>query len=173
MSEQPLHRNLIGMFLFVASECIFFLLLILAYINFHKSIAPIAFSMLDPFKTGLFSLALFSSSLTMYLAEISRKKESNWVRLWLCLTIFLGAIFLLGQGLEYAHLLTHNITISRNIFGSTFFTLTGFHGFHVFFGLLLLSALLGLTFLGRKNEPALLGMQCVSIYWHFVMLCGL
>jgi len=196
------NRTLLGMILFVASESIFFLLLVLAYVNFHKSTGPTAAAMLDPLKTGLFSLALFSSSFTMWLAEMSRKKEllsqrrqggeqpsqpqrksrgggegteadgahikSAWVRLWLLITIVLGATFLAGQGLEYAHLLTHDVTISRDLFGSTFFTLTGFHGFHVLVGLILLSTLLGLAFLGRKKEPSLGGIQAIAIYWHFV-----
>jgi heme/copper-type cytochrome/quinol oxidase subunit 3 len=159
---------LLGMILFVASEAIFFLLLVLAYVNFHASTGPTASSVLDPVKTGLFSLALFSSSFTMWLAEKARKKESAWVRLWLLSTIFLGATFLTGQALEYAHLLHKDITISQGLFGSTFFTLTGFHGLHVLLGLVLISILLGLAVFGRKQEPALAGFQSVAIYWHFV-----
>lgn len=164
------NRPVIGMLLFVASESIFFLLLVLAYVNFHKTggRGPSAASMLDPVKTGLFSLALFSSSLTMWLSERSRKKQSPWMRLWLAATIVLGAIFLSGQGIEYAHLLSEHVTISRDLFGSTFFTLTGFHGFHVLLGLLLLSVLLALAFFGRKHEPTLPGMQSIAVYWHFV-----
>jgi heme/copper-type cytochrome/quinol oxidase subunit 3 len=162
------NRTVLGMILFVSSESIFFLLLLLSYVNFHKVTGSQAASLLDPVKTGLFSIALFSSSLTMWLAERSRKKESAWVRVWLLATIILGAIFVTGQGLEYAGLLTKNVTISRDLFGSTFFTLTGFHGFHVLFGLVLLSLLLGLAVFGRKQEPTLSGMQSIAIYWHFV-----
>jgi cytochrome c oxidase subunit 3 len=161
-------RAVLGMILFVASESIFFLLLLLAYVNFHKATGATAAQLLDPYKTGMFSIALFSSSLTLWLAEISRKKESVWVKWWLLATILLGAIFLTGQGFEYANLLKHNMTISRDLFGSTFFTLTGFHGFHVFFGLLLLSTLLGLSLTGRKHEPTISGMQSIAVYWHFV-----
>ena len=161
-------RAVLGMILFVASESIFFLLLLLTYVNFHKSSGSMASSMLDPLKTGLFSIALFSSSFTMWLAEVARKKESNMLGFWLLLTILLGTIFLTGQGLEYVHLLTHNITISRDLFGSTFFTLTGFHGLHVLLGLILLSILLALTIWGRKQEPALSGVRSIATYWHFV-----
>jgi heme/copper-type cytochrome/quinol oxidase subunit 3 len=73
-----------------------------------------------------------------------------------------------GQGLEYARLLMNNITISRDLFGSTFFTLTGFHGLHVMIGLILLLLLFGLAVLGRKDEPTHTGMQSIAIYWHFV-----
>jgi heme/copper-type cytochrome/quinol oxidase subunit 3 len=161
-------RTLLAMVLFVASESIFFHMLLLAYVSFHKSTGATAAAVLDPFKTGMFSIALFSSSLTMWLAEIARKKESKLVGLWLLVTILLGSVFLTGQGFEYANLLKHDVTISRDLFGSTFFTLTGFHGFHVFVGLLLLLVLLGLAVLGRKQEPPLVGLQSIAIYWHFV-----
>jgi heme/copper-type cytochrome/quinol oxidase subunit 3 len=163
------NRVLVGMILFVASESIFFLMLVLAYVNFHKVTGTTAASVLDPIKTGLLSIALFSSSFTMWLAEVARKKDNALlVRFWLFTTIALGAIFLTGQGFEYARLLTNNITISRDLFGSTFFTLTGFHGFHVFIGLLLLLIVFGLAVAGRKDEPTHVGMQSVAIYWHFV-----
>jgi heme/copper-type cytochrome/quinol oxidase subunit 3 len=162
------NRTVLGMILFVASESIFFLLLLLAYVNFHKTTGATAAAELDPLKTGLFSIALFASSLTLWFAEIARKKESVLVRLWLLVTVVLGAIFLTGQGLEYARLLTRGVTISRDLFGSTFFTLTGFHGLHVLIGLILISLLLGLSIFGRKQEPVLPGMQSVAIYWHFV-----
>jgi len=156
------------MLLFVASESIFFLLLLLAYVNYHKQTGAQAEALLNPLKTGMFSIALFSSSLTLWFAERAHKKESNFVRVWLAATIVLGAIFITGQGLEYAGLLSRNVTISRDLFGTTFFTLTAFHGFHVLIGLLLLSLLLGLTVLGRKGEPTVPGMQSIAIYWHFV-----
>jgi heme/copper-type cytochrome/quinol oxidase subunit 3 len=162
------NRAVLGMILFVASESIFFLLLILAYVNFHKTTGATAASMLDPVKTGLFSIALLSSSLTLWFAEIARKKESQLTSLWLFATIALGALFLIGQGLEYRQLLLRNESISRDMFGSTFFTLTGFHGLHVFLGLLLISSLLGLKLFGRKHEPTLPGVQAIAVYWHFV-----
>jgi heme/copper-type cytochrome/quinol oxidase subunit 3 len=163
------NRTLLGMALFIASEAIFFLLLILAYVRFHKfGVSPNPASFLDPLKTGTFSLALLSSSATIWLADICRNKNSKW--LWLCLlaTIGLGLIFLIGQSLEYSNLLAHHVTISQNLFGSTFFTLTGFHCFHVFIGLILITILLALTVFGRKLEPTGVSLQAVSMYWHFV-----
>lgn len=161
-------RVLLGMRLFIASEAIFFLMLVLAYVNFHKVTGATAAAQLDPFKTGLFSVALISSSFTMWLAEKSREKGSALVGFWLFITILLGGIFMTGQGLEYARLLADNITISRDLFGSTFFTLTGFHGLHVIVGLILLLLLFGLALFGRKHEPTVIGMQSIGLYWHFV-----
>jgi len=163
------NRVFLGMLVFVASEAIFFLMLVLAYVNFHKTTGTQAAQLLDPIKTGIFSIALFSSSFTMWLAEVAREKgKASGLKFWLFVTIVLGLIFMTGQGLEYAHLLSDKITISRDLFGSTFFTLTGFHGLHVIIGLLLLSLMLWLATAGRKDEPVHDGLQSVAVYWHFV-----
>jgi heme/copper-type cytochrome/quinol oxidase subunit 3 len=164
-------RTKLGMILFVLSESIFFLLLILAYVFYHRAggAGPTAANSLDVVRTGLFSVALFSSSLTVALAGSSaRKKRRGWTRVWLLGTIVLGAVFLFGQGTEYANLLRHHVTISRDLFGTTFFTLTGFHGFHVFVGLVMLGILLGLAVAGNERDPGDVPMEAVSIYWHFV-----
>ena len=161
-------RLVLGMILFIASEAVFFLMLVLAYVNFHKVTGATAAAQLDTMKTGLFSIALFSSSFTMWLAEKAREKEHGSAKFWLFVTIALGGVFIFGQGLEYSRLIADNITISRDLFGSTFFTLTGFHGLHVLIGLLLLSILLALAIFGRKHEPTNIGMQSAALYWHFV-----
>ncbi len=161
-------RAVLAMVLFIASESVFFLLLVLAYVNFHKTTGATAAAVLDPIKTGLFSIALLSSSLTLWLAEVAHKKGKLGFAVWMAVTILLGGIFLAGQGMEYANLIHEKITISRDLFGSTFFTLTGFHGFHVFIGLLLLSLLFGLAVWGRKEEPSMSGIASIAVYWHFV-----
>lgn len=162
--------NEFGMLLFILSEAVFFSLLVLAYAFFHKGgQGAEASKMLDPVKTGLFSIALLSSSLTMWLAEKAHeKKNGTGVALWLLATVVLGAIFLVGQGIEYDMLIQNHVTISRNLFGSSFFTLTGFHGLHVLIGLLLLAVLTGLAFAGRKFAPTSEALSVIAIYWHFV-----
>lgn len=159
------------MLLFVLSEAVFFLLLIMAYAFFHLQggQGPAASNSLDVVKSGVFSLALFSSSATMWMAEVNHKKQKRrQVGLWLVATLALGTVFLLGQGFEYLHLLRQDVTISRNLFGTTFFTLTSFHGFHVFVGLLLLAILCGLALFGQAREPSGPAMDSIAIYWHFV-----
>jgi len=156
---------------FIASESIFFLMLILAYVNFHGDVidGPTAENSLNPVKTGIFSIFLFASSFTIWLAGKSiKKKDHVMLCVWLLATIILGAIFIFGQGMEWASLIGREITISRNVFATTFFTLTGFHGFHVCVGLIMLSILLGLTIAGDFKGPRSDGIECVSIYWHFV-----
>jgi heme/copper-type cytochrome/quinol oxidase subunit 3 len=161
-------KVLLGMYLFVASEAIFFLMLVLAYVNFHKVTGAQAAALLDPTKTAMFTVALLSSSVTMLLAEKAREKGRGSAGFWLFVTILLGTVFITGQGFEYAHLIAEKITISRDLFGSTFFTLTGFHALHVLIGLILLVLLFGLAVFGRKHEPTPIGMQSIAIYWHFV-----
>lgn len=156
---------------FIASESIFFIMLILAYINFHKSVidGPTAATTLDPYKTGIFSIFLLSSSLTIWLADRSLKERNHFMmKTWLLVTILLGAVFIFGQGLEWKGLIENNVTISTNVFGSTFFTLTGFHGFHVIVGLIMLSTLLGLAIAGDFEGPRSDAVSCISLYWHFV-----
>lgn len=163
------NRMLVGFF--VASESIFFVMLILAYVNFHSSqvVGPTAVNSLNPVVTGIFSLFLLASSFSIWLAGKSLKsKNHRMLKVWLFVTILLGATFIFGQGLEWAGLIEKNITLSRNVFGTTFFTLTGFHGFHVCVGLIMLSILLGLALFGDFKGPKSDAVECVSIYWHFV-----
>ncbi len=161
----------LGMVLFIVSEANFFLLLVVAYMFFHLSggRGPHAAGALDVLRTGLFSLALFASSVTVWRAGVGlRARRRGRAACWLLLTILLGAVFLFGQGTEYANLLRHHITISRDLFGTTFFTLTGFHGLHVFVGLVMLSILLGLSLGRNAREPSLGATEGISLYWHFV-----
>ncbi|MEQ9619550.1 MAG: heme-copper oxidase subunit III [Deltaproteobacteria bacterium] len=164
-------NNLMLVKFFIASESIFFIMLILAYVNFHGSVTdgPTAKSSLNPYVTGIFSLFLLASSFTVWLAGKNlRNKNHRMMKFWILATILLGATFIFGQGLEWAGLIDKNITISRNVFGTTFFTLTGFHGFHVCVGLLMLTLLLGLAMFGDFKGPRSDAVECVSLYWHFV-----
>ena len=169
-SNLRVNRNVLGMLFFIGSESVFFLLLILAYINFHKQYGTGAMAAwhLDVVKTGMFSVALFSSSFTLWLAEKAHEKHSGLAIFWMLLTIALGGVFMCGQAIEYTDLIRQNLTISRDLFGSTFFTLTGFHGFHVIVGLILLTVALWIMARGRDHEITNAGLTCVSLYWHFV-----
>lgn len=164
----------LGVILFIASEANFFALLVAAYIYYHHATlgsAPSASNSLDVVKTGLFSIALFLSSATLALAARNlRGQRHARGQAWLALTILLGGVFIAGQAWEYAHLLGHGVTLARNLFGTTFFTLTGFHGLHVVGGLVMLGILFGLG-LGRASGPALSrATHGIALYWHFVDL---
>jgi len=167
-------KNKLGIILFIGSETVFFALLILAYLYFQGLAAsggsgPTAASSLDPLTTGLFSLFLFASSFTIWQADKSQARQNRArLQLWLLATIILGVIFLAGQGLEWRNLIRQSTTISRNLFGTTFFTLTGFHGFHVLVGLVALAIVLGLARAGDFKEGHSSAIESISLYWHFV-----
>jgi len=166
-----LGKNKLGVLLFIASEAVFFGLLIFAYVTYHaaRQNGPTAAGVLDPVKTGIFSVFLFSSSATMHWAGSSLRRRNRTAGFfWLMVTVVFGAVFLVGQGTEYLHLARENVTVSRDLFGTTFFTLTGFHGLHVLVGLVLITLLLGLTWAGKRDRPWDDGLEAISIYWHFV-----
>lgn len=157
--------------LFIASESFFFVLLILAYVYYHGAITngPSAKTDLDPLKSGFFTALLILSSGTIWFAGRSLKKNKDRsFYLWLGATIVLGLAFLAGQAMEYSHLLHEDVTISRNLFGTTFFTLTGMHGLHVIIGLILLSITLLLSLTGLRGKRHRENVESVSLYWHFV-----
>ena len=164
-------RNKLGVGLFILSEANFFAILIIAYIYFylHPSQGPSAAGSLDPLRTLGFSIALFLSSATIHQAGRNfRAGRGRSVGVWLALTVILGAVFLVGQAREYIGLIAREITVSTDLFGSTFFTLTGFHGLHVFIGLCALAILLGAALTGRLNYIKPEGFEAVTMYWHFV-----
>lgn len=169
-----MNKNKFGMILLIGSEAVFFTLLILAFLYFRSTFGQDSASMnlLDTLKTGIFSLALFSSSFTIWRAEKNlAKKNHRRVSRWLLATILLGAVFLSGQGMEWNRLIQHGATISRNLFGTTFFTLTGFHGLHVLVGLIILAILFVLTLKGDFSHPSTAAsVNVVALYWHFVDL---
>jgi len=155
------NRTLLGVAIFIASESIFFLAIVLAYLAYRDAGLATAKANLDIGRTVIFSVALFASSGTM---AVAARAESGR---WLAATIFLGAIFLVGQGSEYARLLGEGIGPGSALFGTTFFTLTGLHGLHVLAGLVALTALLAAN---RRRPPAVgaVAWDGVGMYWHFV-----
>ena len=160
----------LAVLLFLVSEFMFFFFLIVAYIYSQPSEinGPTAHSSLVPWKTGFYTLLLLSSSATIYMAERAISASRKRFTLWMSATVALGAVFLFGEMREYSGLLNKDISISRNLFGSTYFTLTGFHAIHVTLGLLMLLALLGLVLSGKLGPKSEISFKAVSYYWHFV-----
>jgi heme/copper-type cytochrome/quinol oxidase subunit 1 len=156
---------------FIASESVFFILLIIAYV-FYTAISrggPTPQKSLDAARTGLFTVLLLSSSVTFWRAERSHAAGNHrQSRLWLGVTIALGLAFLAGQVSEYGRLFHEGIVFETNLFTTTFFTLTGFHGMHVMAGLIALGILFALAIrrplTGRLGD----GLRAVGYYWHFV-----
>lgn len=168
----PMSKAELGILAFLGTEAIFFGLLILSYVYFKvtDNRPPNASVLEGTFvRTFLFSMCLFISSATVVMAERALKRGSQrGLIMWLIITVLLGLTFLIGQGWEYSDLFKENITPSRNTFGTAFFTMTGFHGLHVFGGLVMLSVLTGLAIAGDFKKPHSAAVTCVSWYWHFV-----
>jgi heme/copper-type cytochrome/quinol oxidase subunit 3 len=157
--------------LLVGTEAMFFLALIMAYAYFSllPGFPSQQVAHLEVNTTGIFSLFLFTSSFTFWRAETNYNKgKMTRLKSWLLLTLLLGFIFLIGQGSEYHRLLTHNVSISSSLFGTSFYTLTGFHGLHVFAGLVVMSIVTTLTFMGDYNRSPSSVFTTLGIYWHFV-----
>ena len=153
---------------FIGSEAAFFVLLIIAYV-FYTALShggPSPSASLDTGRTGLFTVLLLGSSATLRLAEENqdalRRGRGNT---WLAVTIALGLAFVIGQVTEYGRMFESGIRVGTNLFATTFFTLTGFHGLHVVAGLVALLVLFGLALRGELRTTAL---RAVGYYWHFV-----
>ncbi|HEX9495401.1 MAG TPA: cytochrome c oxidase subunit 3 [Candidatus Limnocylindria bacterium] len=153
--------SLLGIGLFIASESLFFLGIVIAYVVFREQGLATAKAQLDVGRTATFSVLLFASSGTVGLAVARRS------RAWLALTAVFGAVFLGGQTMEYARLLAAGLRPGSELFGTTFFTLTGLHALHVLVGLVLLATLFAAaTARPRRMGPA--AWEGIGLYWHFV-----
>ncbi len=147
-------RAPLGMLLFLLNEAVLFFMLIAAYIYFHTATVAAAARNLNLVSASLLTVCLLASSFTMWRATVTS------ARAWFLATLALGVIFLYGQGVEYSHLFRQHITIARDQFGTTFFTLTGVHALHVIIGLILLVVLSS-----AGLRPAL---QSIALFWYFV-----
>lgn len=166
-----MNKNKTMILLFVASEAFFFLALIIAYVYYSHPDGSLSESAkyLDITKTSLFTLFLLMSSLTVGFAHHQLQKGNRkHVLAWLMATMILGIVFLAGQGMEYARLLSLNVTISKNVFGSAFFTLTGFHGLHVLIGIIVLLTMFILVYKNKIENDAGYIFGSAAVYWHFV-----
>jgi cytochrome c oxidase subunit 3/cytochrome o ubiquinol oxidase subunit 3 len=163
----------VGMLVFLASEAAFFGTLIMTYVYFLHQTAHGQPSPSQVFRLPMVLAAtacLLSSSITIYAAERAlRRNETRAFLGWWGLTIGLAVLFLLGTMLEWSDLVNRwGLTISRNLFGTTYFTLVGFHALHVTIGVIVMSIVFGLAWcrqISRRNET---GVQVVAWYWHFV-----
>ena len=160
-------ENTTMLYLVIYTEAFFFLCLIMAfiYMAYNTGFEPHELNRLDIRTAGIYTVVLIASSGTLHVAERGYAKGKRAVLIgWLIVTIVLGAIFLAGQGSEYARLISDDITLNGSVFGASFFTLTGFHGLHVLVGLIILSIVLALAFL--RDSHSAIGV--VALYWHFV-----
>jgi cytochrome c oxidase subunit 3/cytochrome o ubiquinol oxidase subunit 3 len=170
--ERTLTPGQWGVLAFLVSEVAFFGTLIFTYVYYlgKDSEGPTPAGALS-LRLVLFTTAcLLASSGTVHLAEksLGRGSQGHFVRWWAA-TIALGVIFLAGTGFEWHELIyRHDLTISRNLFGSTYYTLVGFHALHVTGGVIVMLIVLGLALRGEVTSANHAAPGLVSWYWHFV-----
>ena len=161
----------LGMWLFLASECLLFGALITTYVLYRgRSVeGPFPADVFDIPYTSVSSFVLLASSLTMVLALSSaQQRDFGRMRLWLLTTALLGSTFVGGQVYEFTVFYNEELKLSTNLFGSTFYVLTGFHGVHVTVGILMLLSLVGMSFARRLPADPSFPIEMVGLYWHFV-----
>jgi cytochrome c oxidase subunit I len=161
----------LAMWTFIGSECMLFGTLIATYLAYRgkSTVGPHPHEILNIPLTTLSTFDLLMSSLLMVLAlDAILRDKRQLARLWLAGTALFGLLFLGFQAYEFTHFVREGLTLQRNVFGSTFFTLTGFHGGHVTLGVALLLTLLILDLRGKLGVADAPKVEVVGLYWHFV-----
>ena len=158
---------------FLGSECMFFGSLIATYlIYFGRSLSGPGLEILDIPTTSVSTFVLLMSSFMMVMAYSSiAKGDVKKFRVWIMCTAILGATFLGFQYYEFTEFAHHfHLTPQTNLFGTTFFTLTGFHGAHVTVGVIWLITLFGYSFYRKEDliRDDALNVDFLALYWHFV-----
>ena len=163
---------LVGMLLFIASEVMFFGGLFATYFNARASVGPGNWHPpegaheLDLPLAAVLTAILVASSFTMQFGVWAiRRGDNGALRMWTGITLALGVLFLAGQLYDYSQL---GFGIGDGVFGTTFYTLTGFHGAHVFGGVVGLTIVLARTMRGQFSARNHVAVEAVSFYWHFV-----
>jgi len=164
------NRGRVGMACMIITESALFTIFVVAYLYYiGKSLSgPYPRQVLD--LPVLATVALLSSSITITLAvRALRGAQHGAFNLWWFATIALGAFFLGATAVEWDHLIyQHNLTIWTNLFGTTYYTLVGFHAGHVTIGLLLLGLVLIFSLAGAVRTAHAERVEVLSWYWHFV-----
>ena len=163
-------RGRVAMFGLIAAEAAIFSIFVVAYLFY------IGKSLTGPMPKDVLSVPIFyticllSSSLTIHLAVSAlRRKGVRGFAVWRFATIALGIAFLYGTATEWHRLIYNDgLTISTNLFGTTYYSLVGLHGFHVVVGLIALSIVMALTLLGNVRAEHAERVDVLSLYWHFV-----
>jgi heme/copper-type cytochrome/quinol oxidase subunit 3 len=167
-----LSNEKVGMWAFLGSECLLFGALISTYLLFKGQSKPGSLRPHDVFDipyTSVSSFVLLMSSLTMVLALAAiQRGDHRRTRIWLLTTALLGASFVAGQAYEFTVFVREGLNLRVNLFGSSFFVLTGFHGAHVTIGVLMLLSLYSLSLKGKLPESKAETLELVGLYWHFV-----
>jgi len=161
----------VGFWTFIGSECLFFASLISTYMVYKGASVsgPTPAEILNIPLTSVSTFVLLMSSLSMVLAlDAVQKGNRKGALLWLGGVILLGSLFLAGQAYEFTDFVHEGLTIQENLFGSSFFVLTGFHGAHVTVGVIWMITLWIQGLRGKLPPENALQVEVAGLYWHFV-----
>jgi cytochrome c oxidase subunit III len=164
------YRGKVAMACLIIAESAIFTIFVVAYLFYlGKSLTgPTPREVLEiPI---FFTICLLSSSLTIHFAGkfLERGKRGAFLTLW-SLTILLGGLFLFGTAWEWHRLIyERGLTISTNLFGTTYYSLVGLHAFHVTVGMIMLVIVAIFAFAGRLEKEHSPRVEVLSMYWHFV-----
>ena len=163
-------RGKVAMAGLIIAESAIFTIFVVAYL-FYLGKSTTGPTPREVLETPIFyTICLLSSSLTIHLA--AKSLERDYIRLFLglwLLTIALGGLFLYGTAQEWHRLIyEHGLTISTNLFGTTYYSLVGLHGFHVTAGLIMLLIVAVFALSGRVGVKQSVRIEVLSMYWHFV-----
>jgi len=159
------------MWVFLSSDCLFFGSLIATYMVYRGQslVGPYPVDIIDVPVTTISTFVLLCSSFAMVRALAATNEDRQGaIIVWLLLTAFLGAIFIGFQVYEFNLFREEGLRIDTNLFGTTFFTLTGFHGAHVTLGIVWLLGLAWIAKKGRLGPKTALDVELAGLYWHFV-----
>jgi heme/copper-type cytochrome/quinol oxidase subunit 3 len=162
----------LAMWLYLASDCLLFGAFISTYLLYHgktgqKGLTPGEVYSI-PF-TSVTSFILLMSSLTMVLALAAiQRGDHRRFRVWIIATGLFGVTFIGGQIYEFTEFYREGLSLSTNVFGSSFFVLTGIHGAHVTVGIIWLFTLWGLSMQGKLEVQHSEKVEIAGLYWHFV-----
>jgi len=170
------YNEKLGMWVFLGSEVMFFTALIGSYLIIrighpeawtgHPRTTPLNIPV-----TAVNTFLLICSSVTMVKAFAAAQQDDQaWLRRWLVATVLIGASFVGVQIYEYIHLVEKGFVPSEGLFGTTFYTMTGFHGFHVTIGVLCMIFVTVKAFQGKYTAADHRGVEVIGLYWHFVDL---
>ena len=166
-----LSNNKLAMWLSLGSECLLFGGLISTYMLYRGRVAngPHPSAIYDIPFTSVSSFVLLMSSLTMVLAvSAANRKDDSRTNLWLTVTALLGATFIGGQVYEFTTFYREGLGFTTSLFGSSFYSLTGFHGVHVSVGVIMLLATMGIIKKNRITGNKAEVVELIGLYWHFV-----
>jgi heme/copper-type cytochrome/quinol oxidase subunit 3 len=160
----------LAMWIFLSSECLLFGALIATYLLYRgrsKGISPSDVYNI-PF-TSATSFILLMSSLTMVLALAAiQRGDYRRTKIWIIATALFGMTFIGGQLYEFTEFTRQGLTVDTNLFGSSFYLLTGLHGLHVTVGIVWLLSLWGLVSQGKLQQRHSETIEIAGLYWHFV-----